>query len=583
MRITIDLDLEKVVIAPGTTALLNTLAMKRATLAVLEVQFTRGFTVVELPDDATGKFELKDPLLYDDGALTGASSWFKVGGGTDTYYLFAFAIAGAPALDTRFGVDTATIVFTVNSSTDLFTSTAHGLVAGNTVRVTSTTTLPAPLVASTTYYVIAAGLTTDAFKLSTTLGGSAIDLTDTGTGTHHWGRPVPDVAQLDLMGEVSWRYDARDRKSQTLDVTLDNDVNRDADTIPDSPAIVYVRDSIVRFGAGVPSDSLGLDGDCYVNDTVGSGYFDFYVRASGVYTLIGNIKGAGYAASSTTSLAIGTGSKAFTTAAGLAYSAGARVRTSSAADPTNFMEGVVASYSGTTLTVTVDLIGGTGTHTDWNINLAFGTNGAGYYATSATSFAIGGGSDAFTTQAGLAYTAGARVRASSAANPANYMEGVVTAYSGTTLTVTIDHVGGSGTHTDWNLNLAGDVGATGADGINLGTIAQLAYSQTDQTASAETSHMARSVPANGFLAGNIAAIRFRFWGLITNGSTAITFTPRLRWNHWPADRGHDHGAEQHALVDGSVDDVRRKRGHSDRTHRNDDHQSHRGRRRAGET
>jgi len=80
--------------------------------------------------------------------------------------------------------------------------------------------------------------------------------------------------------------------------------------------------------------------------------------------------GPGYAATSTTSLAIGTGSKAFTTQAGLAYSAGARVRASSAADVADFMEGVVASYSGTTLTVTVDLTGGTGTDADWNINLA---------------------------------------------------------------------------------------------------------------------------------------------------------------------------------------------------------------------
>jgi hypothetical protein len=88
-----------------------------------------------------------------------------------------------------------------------------------------------------------------------------------------------------------------------------------------------------------------------------------------------------------------------------------------------------------------------------------GATGPGYQATSATSFLIGTGSKAFTTQAGLAYTVGARVRASSNANGANYMEGLATAYSGTTLTVNVSKVAGSGTFADWNINVAGDPGS----------------------------------------------------------------------------------------------------------------------------
>jgi len=91
-----------------------------------------------------------------------------------------------------------------------------------------------------------------------------------------------------------------------------------------------------------------------------------------------------------------------------------------------------------------------------------GSNGAGYLATSTTSLAIGTGSTAFTTQAALAYSAGARVRASSAADGSNYMEGLATAYSGTTLTINVTSTGGSGTHADWNINLAGQPGANGA-------------------------------------------------------------------------------------------------------------------------
>lgn len=74
-------------------------------------------------------------------------------------------------------------------------------------------------------------------------------------------------------------------------------------------------------------------------------------------------------------------------------------------------------------------------------------------ATSLTSRVIGLGSKAFTTQAGLSYKAGeSRIRATSAANPTvDYMEGVVASYSGTTLTLTIDVISGSGTHGDWSL------------------------------------------------------------------------------------------------------------------------------------
>jgi hypothetical protein len=91
-----------------------------------------------------------------------------------------------------------------------------------------------------------------------------------------------------------------------------------------------------------------------------------------------------------------------------------------------------------------------------------GATGAGYTATSVTSLAIASsGSKVFTTQTGLAYTAGARIRATSIA-AGDYMEGLVTAYSGSTLTVTMDRSSGSGTHIDWNINVIGDVGATGS-------------------------------------------------------------------------------------------------------------------------
>ena len=83
------------------------------------------------------------------------------------------------------GTPVTTAIGAVTAATsDLITRTAHGLAIGDRVRFTTTTTLPAGLSLLTDYYVIASGLTANDFKVSTTNGGSAVDITDTGTGTH---------------------------------------------------------------------------------------------------------------------------------------------------------------------------------------------------------------------------------------------------------------------------------------------------------------------------------------------------------------------------------------------------------------
>jgi hypothetical protein len=96
-----------------------------------------------------------------------------------------------------------------------------------------------------------------------------------------------------------------------------------------------------------------------------------------------------------------------------------------------------------------------------------GSNGAGYLATSLTSQTMGFGSQTWTTQTNLAYLPGDRVRISFSSS--NYEEGVVSAYSGVTLTVNIDRVIGSGTYSTWNIGIAGDVGPTGPTGSGGGT------------------------------------------------------------------------------------------------------------------
>lgn len=78
---------------------------------------------------------------------------------------------------------------------------------------------------------------------------------------------------------------------------------------------------------------------------------------------------------STTSNSIGTGSKTYTTQAGLAVQAGSFVVIANTAAPANYNHGQVTSYSGTTLVVNVLDTGGTGTFTAWTISLS-GPQGA---------------------------------------------------------------------------------------------------------------------------------------------------------------------------------------------------------------
>jgi hypothetical protein len=93
-----------------------------------------------------------------------------------------------------------------------------------------------------------------------------------------------------------------------------------------------------------------------------------------------------------------------------------------------------------------------------------GTPGPAYGGQSLSSQAVVLGSVTLTlTGSGYAYAAGARVRAASQSS-GEWMEGIVTAYSGSTLTFTSDLVNGSASHADWNINIAGVQGQVGPAG-----------------------------------------------------------------------------------------------------------------------
>ena len=94
-----------------------------------------------------------------------------------------------------------------------------------------------------------------------------------------------------------------------------------------------------------------------------------------------------------------------------------------------------------------------------------GPAGPAYGGFSTTSSPISLGSVTLTLGSGsYAYSVGTRIRAVSNAAPTNWMEGQITAVSGLVITFTADLISGSGTHADWNLNVAGAQGQTGPAG-----------------------------------------------------------------------------------------------------------------------
>lgn len=74
--------------------------------------------------------------------------------------------------------------FTADAGTDILTANGHGLVSQQVVRVSTTTTLPAPLATATDYYAIVIDANT--FYLATSranaIAGTHIDITSAGTG-----------------------------------------------------------------------------------------------------------------------------------------------------------------------------------------------------------------------------------------------------------------------------------------------------------------------------------------------------------------------------------------------------------------
>jgi hypothetical protein len=136
------------------------------------------------------------PLLSGNFG-NGVGIQFNTGGGAGLLYPgnavdfgeFADAVTFSASLSAVGGGKLSSVV--AAASTDAFTSTAHGLANNTLVHVHASgfgTSLPGGITDGGTYYVVNA--TTNTFKLSTTSGGGAIDITADGQASIFYDIPT---------------------------------------------------------------------------------------------------------------------------------------------------------------------------------------------------------------------------------------------------------------------------------------------------------------------------------------------------------------------------------------------------------
>lgn len=154
-----------------------------------------------------------------------------------------------------------------------------------------------------------------------------------------------------------------------------------------------------------------------------------------------------------------------------------------------------------------------------------------FVGTSTTSLAIGTGSKSFTTQAGEQYSAGIWMTAVSQANPANFMFGQVTSYSGTTLIIDVQATGGSGTHADWNLSLTGARGAQGEPGALAGNATGNISMVDQQLSRAMLLDCGLTVLDKGNI--NNATVTFDYTAGSVQTYTATGSTVTWAFSNWP--------------------------------------------------
>lgn len=216
--------------------------------------------------DAGEEGKIRFPVVACDGFESWSSSLSGISGsGTHRGGLVLSDSAMYVASGTRIvklntsGSPTAitakTATFTVTLATPaVFTWTAHGLKAGAAFVPTTSGALPTGLVSGTTYYVISTGLTADAFQVSATPGGSAVNTSVSQSGTHTGTAGAGTIVSTGLITM------ARNRREPNAQIGIISSASNkfyilENDTLVDYSGLVTSLDS-----AGTLTSIAAIDG-----------------------------------------------------------------------------------------------------------------------------------------------------------------------------------------------------------------------------------------------------------------------------------------------------------------------------------
>lgn len=136
-------------------------------------------TAKDNPEVITEQWSFPAPSANNSPVTKAYADALVINGGADATDLTRgiTLLSESPAV----AIGTATITI---ATPGVVSFVGHGLVAGDTVKFTTTGALPTGLVAGTSYYVIAAGLTANAFQVAAAIGGAAINTTGSQSGVH---------------------------------------------------------------------------------------------------------------------------------------------------------------------------------------------------------------------------------------------------------------------------------------------------------------------------------------------------------------------------------------------------------------
>jgi hypothetical protein len=176
------------------------------------------------PEDAGEEGKIRFPIVACDGfsrwdSTISGSGTGSIKAGIELTSSALYVVSGnriiklnASGTPTLLAARTATVTF--DTATDLVTWTSHGLAAGAAFVPTTTGALPTGLTPSTAYYVIASGMTANAFKVSATPGGAAVDFSGSQSGTH------TGSAGADIIISTGLITMARNRKEPNADIGI---------------------------------------------------------------------------------------------------------------------------------------------------------------------------------------------------------------------------------------------------------------------------------------------------------------------------------------------------------------------------